>query len=319
MSKNIATRESYGNALKRIGGENKNIVVLDADLSKSTKTAVFGAAYPERHFNMGIAEQNMIGVAAGLAASGKIPVASSFAMFAAGRAFEVVRNSVCYPKLNVKICATHAGVTVGDDGASHQAIEDLSIMRSLPNMVVLNPGDDVTAQKAVEAMMEYHGPVYARFGRAAVPVVHAEDVVFEIGKGIQMSEGTDVTIIATGILVAEAVEARATLEKEGISVRLIDMHTIKPIDTDIIVKAAMETKAIITAEEHSIIGGLGSAVAEVVSEHAPTKVIRVGVKDTFGESGKPDQLMEAYGLKAANIVEAAKSALGETVVVEATK
>lgn len=319
MSKNIATRESYGNALKRIGGENNNVVVLDADLSKSTKTAVFGGAYPERHFNMGIAEQNMIGVAAGLAASGKIPVASSFAMFAAGRAFEIVRNSVCYPKLNVKICATHAGVTVGDDGASHQAIEDLSIMRSLPNMVVLNPGDDVTAQKAVEAMLEYVGPVYARFGRAAVPVVHAEDVDFVIGKGIQMSEGTDVTIIATGILVAEAVEARELLEKEGYSVRLIDMHTIKPIDQEIIIKAATETKAIVTAEEHSIIGGLGSAVAEVVAEHAPAKVVRVGVKDTFGESGKPDQLMEAYGLKAKNIVEAVKVALGETVAVEAVK
>ncbi len=320
MSKKIATRESYGNALKRLGATNENLVVLDADLSKSTKTAVFGAEFPERHFNMGIAEQNMVGVAAGLATSGKIPVASSFAMFAAGRAFEIVRNSVCYPKLNVKICATHAGVTVGDDGASHQAIEDLSIMRSLPNMVVLNPGDDVTAQKAVEAMLEYVGPVYARFGRAAVPVVHAEDVDFVIGKGgIQMSEGTDVTIIATGILVAEALEAKETLEKEGYSVRLIDMHTIKPIDTDIIVKAATETKAIVTAEEHSIIGGLGSAVAEVVSEHAPTKVVRVGVKDTFGESGKPDQLMEAYGLKAVNIVEAVKSALGETVAVEAVK
>jgi len=319
MSKKIATRVSYGNALKRIGATNENLVVLDADLSKSTKTAVFGAEFPERHFNMGIAEQNMVGVAAGLAASGKIPVASSFAMFAAGRAFEIVRNSVCYPKLNVKICATHAGVTVGDDGASHQAIEDLSIMRSLPNMVVLNPGDDVTAQKAVDAMLEYVGPVYARFGRAEVPVVHAEDVDFVIGKGIQMSEGTDVTIIATGILVAEAVEAKETLEKEGYSVRLIDMHTIKPIDTDIIVKAATETKAIVTAEEHSIIGGLGSAVAEVVAEHAPTKVIRVGVKDTFGESGKPDQLMEAYGLKAKNIVEAVKSALGETVAIEAVK
>lgn len=309
MSKNIATRESYGNALKRLGATNENLVVLDADLSKSTKTAIFGAEFPERHFNMGIAEQNMVGVAAGLAASGKIPVASSFAMFAAGRAFEVIRNSICYPKMNVKICATHAGVTVGDDGASHQAIEDLSIMRSLPNMVVLNPGDDVTAQKAVEAMLEYVGPVYARFGRAAVPVVHSEDVKFEIGKGIVMNEGTDVTIIATGILVAEAVEAKETLEAEGLSVRLIDMHTIKPIDQELIIKAAKETKAIVTAEEHSIIGGLGSAVAEVVAENAPAKVVRVGVKDTFGESGKPDQLMEAYGLKAKNIVEAAKAAL----------
>ncbi len=309
MSKNIATRESYGNALKRLGAENENLVVLDADLSKSTKTAVFGAEFPERHFNMGIAEQNMVGVAAGLAASGKIPVASSFAMFAAGRAFEIIRNSVCYPKLNVKICATHAGVTVGDDGASHQAIEDLSLMRSLPNMVVLNPGDDVTAQKAVEAMIAYNGPVYARFGRAAVPVVHSEDVAFEIGKGILMSEGTDVTIIATGILVAEAVEAKAALEAEGYSVRLIDMHTIKPIDADLIIKAANETKAIVTAEEHSIIGGLGSAVAEVVAENAPVKVVRVGVKDTFGESGKPDELMEAYGLKAKNIIEAVKAAL----------
>ena len=230
-------------------------------------------------------------------------------MFAAGRAFEIIRNSVCYPKLNVKICATHAGVTVGDDGASHQAIEDLSLMRSLPNMVVLNPGDDVTAQKAVEAMIVYNGPVYARFGRAAVPVVHSEDVAFEIGKGILMSEGTDVTIIATGILVAEAVEAKAALEAEGYSVRLIDMHTIKPIDADLIIKAANETKAIVTAEEHSIIGGLGSAVAEVVAENAPVKVVRVGVKDTFGESGKPDELMEAYGLKAKNIIEAVKAAL----------
>ncbi len=319
MSKKIATRESYGNALTRIGLENKNVVVLDADLSKSTKTAVFKDACPERHLNMGIAEQNMVGVAAGLAASGKIPVASSFAMFAAGRAFEIVRNSVCYPKLNVKICATHAGVTVGADGASHQAIEDLAIMRSLPNMVVLNPGDDVTAQKAVEALLDYKGPVYARFGRAAVPVVHSEDVVFEIGKAIEIQGGTDVTLIATGILVAEAIEAAKELEAEGLSVRVIDMHTIKPIDVDAIVKAATETKGIVTAEEHSIIGGLGSAVAEVVAEHAPTKVVRVGVKDTFGESGNPDELMEKYGLKAKDIVAAAKQITGETVAVEAAK
>jgi transketolase len=298
----IATREAYGNALVKMGKTNEKIVVLDADLSKSTKTAGFSKEFPERFFNMGIAEQNLYGVSAGLAAAGKIPFASTFAMFAAGRAFEIIRNSICYPKLNVKVCATHAGITVGEDGASHQAIEDLSLMRSLPNMVVLNPSDGVSAEKLLELAAEYYGPVYVRLGRSGVPVIYDENKAFEIGKSVEVKEGSDVTVIATGIMVNEAMIAAEELAKENISLRVIDMHTIKPIDEDAIVKAMKETKGIVTAEEHSIIGGLGSAVAEVASEKAPGRVLRVGIMDTFGESGKPAELMVKYGLTSKEII-----------------
>lgn len=308
MSK-IATREAYGVALAKAGAANPKVVVLDADLSKSTKTDVFAKAYPERFFDMGIAEQNMYGVAAGLAASGKIPVASTFAMFAAGRAFEIIRNSVCYPKLNVKICATHAGLTVGEDGASHQAIEDLALMRAIPNMTVINPADGVSTEKLVAQAIEMYGPCYIRLGRAAVPNFYPEDATIEIGKGCELRKGNDVTIVATGIMVNEAMMAAEALEAKGVSVRVIDIHTIKPMDEAILVKAAAETKFIVTAEEHNIIGGLGSAVAEVLAEKSPAKVLRVGVKDTFGESGKPNELMEKYGLTAKHIVEVIEKAL----------
>lgn len=308
MSK-IATREAYGVALAKAGATNPKVVVLDADLSKSTKTDVFAKAYPERFFDMGIAEQNMYGVAAGLAASGKIPVASTFAMFAAGRAFEIIRNSVCYPKLNVKICATHAGLTVGEDGASHQAIEDLALMRAIPNMTVINPADGVSTEKLVAQAIEMYGPCYIRLGRAAVPNFYPEDATIEIGKGCELRKGTDVTIVATGIMVNEAMIAAEALEAKGVSVRVVDIHTIKPIDEAILIQAATETKFIVTAEEHNIIGGLGSAVAEVLAEKAPAKVLRVGVMDTFGESGKPNELMEKYGLTAKRIVEVIEAAL----------
>lgn len=307
MSKNIATREAYGNALQELAKINKNVVVLDADLSKSTKTAKFKEVCPERFINVGIAEQNLIATAAGLSTAGKIPFASSFAMFAAGRAFEIIRNSVAYPKLNVKIAATHAGVTVGEDGASHQAIEDLGIIRNIPNMVVINPADAVEAKAAVIKLAEYYGPAYIRLGRSAVPVLFDENTYeFEIGKGKVLETGNDVTIIATGIMVAMALEAKAELKKEGIDARVINIHTIKPIDKDIIIEAAKETKCIVTAEEHSIIGGLGSAVAEVVTENCPVPVKRVGINDTFGESGKPTELLQKYGLTAENIVKAVK-------------
>ncbi|MBQ4340729.1 MAG: transketolase family protein [Firmicutes bacterium] len=309
MADKMATRQAYGEALVEIGEKNKDLVVMDADLSKSTMTASFSKAFPDRFFNMGIAEQNMYGVAAGLAASGKTVVASTFAMFAAGRAFEIIRNSIGYPHLNVKICATHAGVTVGEDGASHQAIEDISLMRSIPGMTVLNPSDGASAKKAIEAAIEMKGPCYVRLGRAAVPVIYDEDMDFEIGKGITVKEGSDVAIIATGIMVNEAVIAAEQLAAEGISARVIDIHTIKPIDEEIIIKAAKETKGIVTAEEHSIIGGLGSAVAEVTAKEAPAKVKMIGIKDKFGQSGKPNQLMEAYEITAADIVKACKELL----------
>ncbi|MDU1127267.1 MAG: transketolase family protein, partial [Clostridium sp.] len=286
MSKKIATREAYGKALAALANTNENVVVLDADLSKSTKTADFKAVAPERFFNMGIAEGNMMGVAAGLSTCGKIPFVSTFAMFAAGRAFEQIRNSICYPKLNVKVCATHAGLTVGEDGASHQAIEDISLMRSVPNMVVINPADDIETEAAIKAVAEMEGPCYVRLGRMAVSRVNDEtNYNFVIGKGITLAEGNDVAIIATGIMVEAALEAKEELAKEGINARVINIHTIKPIDEELIIKAAKETGVIVTAEEHSIIGGLGSAVAEVVSEKCPVPVLRVGVKDTFGESG----------------------------------
>lgn len=309
MTEKIATREAYGKALAKLGKINDNVVVLDADLSKSTKTAVFQKEFPDRFFNMGIAEQNLMGTAAGFATSGKMPFASTFAMFATGRAFEIVRNSICYPKLNVKICATHAGLTVGEDGASHQALEDLACMRVLPNMVVINPSDAVSTEKAIFAIAEYDGPVYVRLGRAAVPILYDESQVFEIGKGIQLKDGYTASIIATGIMVAEAMEASRILESEGIDVRVIDIHTLKPIDMDIIIKAANETGAIVTAEEHNIIGGLGSAVAEVLVENKPVPMKRVGTMDTFGESGKPMELMKKYGLTAEHIVEAVKDVI----------
>ena len=291
MSKKIATREAYGKALAALANTNENVVVLDADLSKSTKTADFKAVAPERFFNMGIAEGNMMGVAA-------------------GRAFEQIRNSICYPKLNVKVCATHAGLTVGEDGASHQAIEDISLMRSVPNMVVINPADDIETEAAIKAVAEMEGPCYVRLGRMAVSRVNDEtNYNFVIGKGITLAEGNDVAIIATGIMVEAALEAKEELAKEGINARVINIHTIKPIDEELIIKAAKETGVIVTAEEHSIIGGLGSAVAEVVSEKCPVPVLRVGVKDTFGESGKPNELLEKYGLTSNNIVNKVKEVI----------
>jgi len=302
----MATREAYGAFLASYAKNNKDIVVLDADLSKSTKTAEFQKVCPDRFFNMGIAEQNMMGVAAGMAATGKIPFASTFAIFAAGRAFEVIRNSICYPNMNVKVCATHAGLTVGPDGASHQAIEDIALMRSLPNMTVINPADGVSAKALLEAAAVYEGPVYVRLGRVSVPMCYGENDTFEIGKAKELKAGSDVTLIATGIMVDSALQAAEVLEKEGMSVRIIDMHTIKPIDAEMIIKAARETRAIVTAEEHSVIGGLGSAVAEVLAENMPVSMKMVGVKDTFGESGTPDELLEAYGITAKDIVNAAK-------------
>ena len=306
---NIATREAYGSALEEFGCDQR-IVVLDADLSKSTKTETFKKKYPERFFNMGIAEANMMAVAAGLSTCGKIVFASTFAVFAAERACEQVRNSICYPKLNVKIGATHAGISVGEDGASHQAVEDIAIMRSLANMVVLSPSDAVETRHAVKAAIEHDGPVYLRLGRLSVPAIYDESSFkFQLGKGITVSDGNDVTIIATGLMVHTAIEARQLLAAEGINARIIDIHTIKPIDRDIIVGAAKETGAIVTAEEHNIIGGLESAVAEVLVQNYPAPVKMVGMNDTFGRSGKPYALLEYYGLTAKNIAENAKEAI----------
>ena len=310
MSSKIATRESYGKALTILAEINKNVVVLDADLSKSTKTADFKSVAPERFFNMGIAEANMMVVAAGMSTCGKIPYVSTFAMFAAGRAFEQIRNSICYPKLNVKICATHAGVTVGEDGASHQAIEDISLMRSIPEMTVINPADDVETEAAIKAIADINGPCYVRLGRMPVATVNNKETYkFELGKGVKLSEGTDVTIVATGIMVEMALEAKEVLSKDGISAEVINIHTIKPIDKSILIDAAKGTGAIVTAEEHSVIGGLGSAVSEVVCEEYPVPVLKVGVMDVFGQSGKPDELLKEYGLTVSNIVEKAKKAI----------
>ena len=304
-----ATREAYGEALKFLAANNPDVVVLDADLSGSTKTSEFKKVSPERFFNVGIAEQNLIGTAAGMAIAGKIPFASSFAMFAAGRAFEIIRNTVAYPKLNVKIAATHAGLTVGEDGASHQAIEDISLMRSIPNMTVINPADCIEAEQAVIKAAEYVGPVYIRLGRMAVEDVYDGTYQFEIGKGVELKKGNDVTIIATGIMVQKSLEAAKLLSEEGIDARVINIHTIKPIDKDIIIKAAIETKAIVTAEEHSIIGGLGSAVLEVLSDEYPVPVKRIGVLDTFGESGKPADLLKKYFLTQENIADTCKKVI----------
>ncbi len=300
--KKIATRESYGNALVELGKEHDNLVVLDADLAEATKTGMFKKAFPERHIDCGIAESNMIGIAAGLASTGKVPFCSSFAMFAAGRAFEQVRNSVGYPHLNVKIGATHAGISVGEDGASHQCNEDIALMRVIPGMTIINPSDDVEAKAAVKAAYEMEGPVYLRFGRLAVPVINDRpDYKFEIGKGIVLREGSDVTIIATGLEVNESLEAAKMLEADGISAQVINIHTIKPLDTELVVSAAKKTGKVVTVEEHSIIGGLGGAVAETLSEQCPTKMLRIGVMDTFGESGPAVKLLEKYGLDAAGI------------------
>ena len=307
--KKIATRESYGKALSDLGKE-YDIVVLDADLSKSTKTDTFKKEFPERFINMGIAEQNMMSTAAGLASCGKIVFASSFAMFAAGRAFEQIRNSICYPNLNVKIGATHAGISVGEDGATHQCLEDIGIMRTIPNMVVINPADDIEARAAVKAAVLHDGPVYLRFGRLAVPVLYDEaDYKFEIGKGVLLKEGTDVSIVATGLMVELALEAAKALAEEGINARVINIHTIKPIDREILVKAAKETGAFVTCEEHNVIGGLGSAVAEVLCEEAPVPMERIGVKDAFGKSGVPADLLKEYGLTAEDIVSACKNVI----------
>lgn len=302
-----ATRESYGMALVELGRENNNVVVLDADLSKSTKTADFKKEFGERFFNVGIAEQNLMGMAAGLANVGCVPFASTFAVFATGRAFEIIRNSICYPKVNVKIAATHAGITVGEDGGSHQSVEDIALMNSLPNMTVIVPADHRETMQATKAAAEMYGPVYLRFGRCNTEDIFGDDYKFEIGKGTELRAGNDVTVIATGMMVQKAIEASKALEIEGINVRVINMSTIKPIDREIIIKAAKETKGIVTAEEHSIIGGLGAMVSQVVCNDCPTKVKMVGIQDTFGESGTPNELMEKYGLTAKRIIEEVKN------------
>ncbi len=309
MADKMATRQAYGKALVELGAKKPELVVMDADLSKSTMTAEFGKTYPERFFNMGIAEQNLYGAAAGLALSGKVVCASTFAMFATGRAFEIIRNSIGYTKANVKICATHAGITVGEDGASHQTFEDIALMRTIPGMTVINPSDGVSAKKLLEQAVEMYGPCYVRLGRAAVPVFYDESADITLGRANTIREGKDVTVIATGIMVNEAFIAAEKLAEEGIDVRVIDIHTIKPIDSDAIIKAAEETKAMVTAEEHSIVGGLGSAVAEVVVKSAPVRMAMVGQQDTYGESGKPDQLKEKYGMTSADIINAVKSVL----------
>ena len=299
----IATRQSYGEAIAELGKENKNVVVLDADLAGATKTNIFAKEFPERFFDMGIAEQDMIATAAGFATCGKIPYASTFAVFATGRSYDQIRNSICYPKLNVKICATHCGITVGEDGATHQMLEDINLMRGLPNMTVISPADDVEAKWAVKEAAKIDGPVYIRFGRASTPIIHENEEKLEIGKAIQFGEGTDATIFATGIMVAEALKAKEELEKEGINVRVVDFHTIKPIDTEMIIKCAKETKKLISVEEHSIIGGLGSAVAEVLVENYPAKLTRMGINDCFGKSGSAGELLKYFGLTSKEIIE----------------
>ena len=307
-----ATRESYGEALVELAEKRPDLVVLDADLAAATKTSIFKKACPDRFFDCGIAEANMMGVAAGIASTGKLVFASSFAMFAAGRAYEIVRNSIGYPNLNVKIGATHAGISVGEDGATHQCNEDIALMRTIPGMTIINPADAVEARAAVLAMAEHIGPAYLRFGRLAAPVFNDPDTYrFEVGKGIQLKDGKDITIVATGLMVSEAVEAGKILAEQGIDARVINIHTIKPIDRDIIIKAAKETGKIVTVEEHSVIGGLGSAVAEVVTEAAPVPVIKIGVKDTFGHSGPAVALLKEFGLCADNIVNTVKNTLGK--------
>lgn len=305
-----ATRESYGETLRDLAEEYENLVVLDADLAAATKTSIFKKAYPERFFDCGIAEANMMGVAAGLASCGKIPFASTFAMFAAGRAYEIVRNSIGYPHLNVKIGATHAGISVGEDGATHQCNEDIALMRTIPGMTIINPCDDVEAREAVRCAIEFNGPVYMRFGRLAVPVINdRETYKFELGKGVVMKDGSDVTIIATGLMVNEALEASKVLETEGISARVVNIHTIKPLDNELICRCAKETGVIVTTEEHSVIGGLGSAVAEAVTECCPVPVVKIGVNDVYGYSGPAVDLLKDFGLSAENIIKTTKGAL----------
>ncbi|HIV87566.1 MAG TPA: transketolase family protein [Candidatus Pygmaiobacter gallistercoris] len=302
--KKIATRESYGNALVELGKEHGDLVVLDADLAEATKTGIFKKAFPDRHFDFGIAEANMVGVAAGMSTAGLVPFVSTFAMFAAGRAFEQVRNTLGYPHLNVKIGATHGGISVGEDGASHQCCEDFALMRTIPGMVVVSPSDDVEAKAAVKAAYEHTGPVYLRFGRLAVPVINDNpDYKFELGKGITLRDGSDITVVATGLMVAEALEAAKALAGEGIDVRVINIHTIKPLDEELIIKAAKETRRIVTAEEHNIIGGLGEAVCSCLAEHCPTPVRRIGVNDEFGHSGPAAALLKQFGLSAGHIAE----------------
>ena len=309
MSTMMATRDAYGQVLAELGAENENIVVLDADLSGSTKTSVFGKKFPERFFNMGIAEANMIGTAAGLAAAGKIPFVSTFAIFAAGRAWEQIRQSVAYPKANVKIVPTHGGITVGEDGGSHQSVEDIAIMRAIPNMTVIVPADAAETRKAIRAAAEYKGPVYIRLGRNKVPAVFQDDCHFEIGKGSEVAPGSDMTFITTGLMTAQAIKAAELLDKEGISARVVHIATVKPLDREIVLKAAEETGAIVTAEEHSIIGGLGGAVAEFLAENHPTPIKRVGVRDRFGTSGKAEELIKYFGLTPEDLADAAREVI----------
>ena len=298
-----ATRQSYGEALLELGKKNEKIVVLDADLSTATKTNLFAKEFPNRFFDMGIAEQNMITTAAGMSTCGKIPYASTFAIFAAGRAYDQIRNSICYPKLNVKICATHAGITVGEDGATHQMIEDISLMRTIPNMTVISTSDDLETKWAVKEISKINGPVYLRLSRLATPIIYDENQKFEIGKAIQIGNGTDGTIFATGVTVSEALKAQEQLKQKGIEVRVVDVHTIKPIDKEIIIKCAKETKKLISIEDHNIIGGLGTAISEVLTDEYPVNLIRLGIKDTFGKSGKAEELMKYFGITAEDIVQ----------------
>ena len=307
--KKVATRAAFGNALVELGAKRDDFVVLDADLAAATQTGMFKKAYPDRFYDCGIAEADMIGIAAGIAATGKKVVCSSFAMFAAGRAFEQIRNSVGYPHLNVIIGATHAGISVGEDGATHQCCEDIALMRTIPGMTVINPADETEAKKAVEAAFELDGPVYMRSGRLAVPVIFGDDYKFEVGKSVELKEGNDVTIIASGLMVSEALEAYELLKNDGINARIINMHTIKPLDNEAVIKAAKETGAIVTAEEHSVIGGLGSAVSELLCEEYPVPVLKLGVYDTFGHSGPAPKLLDEFGLRAVNIAEKAKKAI----------
>ena len=308
-SKKIATRQSYGETLVELGKKNSNIVVLDADLAGATKTDLFAKEFPERFFDMGISEQDMVTTAAGMSTCGKVPFASTFAMFAAGRAYDQIRNSICYPNLNVKVCATHAGVTVGEDGATHQMIEDLSLMRTIPNLTVMCTSDDTQTRWAIKEISQIKGPVYLRLCRLATPVIYETGEKFEIGKAKQLGQGEDATIFATGVVVPEAIKAMQELEKEGINVRVVDVHTIKPIDKEMIIKCAKETKKLITIEDHNIIGGLGSAVCEVLSEEYPVKVIRMGIKDIFGKSGKGEVLLKYFGLTSETIIQTVKQQL----------
>ena len=298
----IATRQSYGEALAKLGKEYENIVVLDADLSNATKTNIFAKECPDKFFDIGISEQDMMSTAAGFATCGKIPYASTFAVFASGRAYDQIRNSICYPNLNVKICATHAGITVGEDGATHQMLEDIGMMRALPNMTVISPSDDIQTKWAIEEASKINGPVYVRLCRLATPVIYEENQKFELGKAVQIGEGTDATIIATGVTVSEAIKAKEKLENKGVNVRVLDIHTIKPIDKDMIIKCAKETKKLVSVEDHSVIGGLGTAIADVLTEKYPTKLTKLGIKDIFGKSGKATELLKYYGLTAEGIM-----------------